>query len=150
MIVSAKTDSVTISSQQFARQQALAAKTEWQGQWQPQEIYRISAEAAASAVEAARRNLAAEQGDPVVASTETNREVELRRRLEEQGRLNRENALRKRILEEHHSMKKGDAERNRRLLEEAAKANAPRIVPFGLSMLAPVLMKFGSKEQQEH
>ena len=34
--------------------------------------------------------------------------------------------------------------------EEAARANAPRIVPFGLSMLAPVLMKFGSKEQQDH
>jgi alkylation response protein AidB-like acyl-CoA dehydrogenase len=34
--------------------------------------------------------------------------------------------------------------------EEAAKANAPRIIPFGLSMLAPVLMKFGSKEQQDH
>ncbi|WP_293441857.1 acyl-CoA dehydrogenase family protein [Planktotalea sp.] len=31
--------------------------------------------------------------------------------------------------------------------EEAALANAPRIVPFGLSMLAPVLHKFGSKEQ---
>lgn len=34
--------------------------------------------------------------------------------------------------------------------EEAAFANAPRIVPFGLSMLAPVLMAFGSKEQQKH
>lgn len=34
--------------------------------------------------------------------------------------------------------------------EEAALANAPRIVPFGLSMLAPVLHKFGSKEQCEH
>ncbi len=34
--------------------------------------------------------------------------------------------------------------------EEAAMANAPRIVPFGLSMLAPVLQKFGSKEQQEY
>jgi alkylation response protein AidB-like acyl-CoA dehydrogenase len=34
--------------------------------------------------------------------------------------------------------------------EEAAAANAPRIVPFGLSMLAPVLQKFGSKEQQDH
>lgn len=31
--------------------------------------------------------------------------------------------------------------------EEAARASAPRIVPFGLSMLAPVLMKFGSKAQ---
>ncbi|MCV6594083.1 MAG: acyl-CoA dehydrogenase family protein [Silicimonas sp.] len=32
--------------------------------------------------------------------------------------------------------------------EEAARAHAPRIVPFGLSMLAPVLMKFGSEAQQ--
>ena len=29
--------------------------------------------------------------------------------------------------------------------EEAAAHHAPRIVPFGLSMLAPVLQKFGSK-----
>ena len=34
--------------------------------------------------------------------------------------------------------------------EEAAAAYAPRIVPFGLSMLAPVLQKFGSKEQQDY
>ena len=34
--------------------------------------------------------------------------------------------------------------------EEAAAANAPRIVPFGLSMLAPVLMKFGSEAQQNY
>ncbi len=34
--------------------------------------------------------------------------------------------------------------------EECAFANAPRIVPFGLSMLAPVLQKFGSKEQCDH
>ena len=33
--------------------------------------------------------------------------------------------------------------------EEACRAYAPRIVPFGLAMLAPVLMKFGTKEQQE-
>ncbi len=33
--------------------------------------------------------------------------------------------------------------------EESCKANAPRIVPFGLSMLGPVLQKFGSKEQQD-
>ncbi|MBV7377843.1 acyl-CoA dehydrogenase family protein [Maritimibacter dapengensis] len=33
--------------------------------------------------------------------------------------------------------------------EEAAKAHAPRIVPFGLAMLGPVLQKFGSKEQQD-
>lgn len=31
--------------------------------------------------------------------------------------------------------------------EEASLANAPRIIPFGLAMLAPVLQKFGSKEQ---
>lgn len=34
--------------------------------------------------------------------------------------------------------------------EECAFANAPRVVPFGLSMLAPVLMKFGSKEQCDY
>ena len=34
--------------------------------------------------------------------------------------------------------------------EETARANAPRIVPFGLSMLAPVLQAFGSKEQQDY
>ena len=34
--------------------------------------------------------------------------------------------------------------------EEAAAANAPRIVPFGLSMLAPVLQKFGSQEQCDY
>ncbi|MCD9148300.1 acyl-CoA dehydrogenase family protein [Pseudophaeobacter flagellatus] len=34
--------------------------------------------------------------------------------------------------------------------EECCRANAPRIVPFGLSMLAPVLQKFGSKAQQDH
>ena len=34
--------------------------------------------------------------------------------------------------------------------EECARAGAPRIVPFGLAMLAPVLQKFGSKEQQDH
>ena len=33
--------------------------------------------------------------------------------------------------------------------EETARAHAPRIVPFGLIMLAPVLMAFGSREQQE-
>ena len=33
--------------------------------------------------------------------------------------------------------------------EETARLHAPRIVPFGVSMLAPVLMAFGSKEQQE-
>ena len=33
---------------------------------------------------------------------------------------------------------------------EAADANAPRIVPFGLSMLAPVLQKFGSQEQCDY
>jgi alkylation response protein AidB-like acyl-CoA dehydrogenase len=34
--------------------------------------------------------------------------------------------------------------------EECAKASAPRIVPFGLSMLAPVLQKFGSDAQKAH
>lgn len=34
--------------------------------------------------------------------------------------------------------------------EECALAHAPRIVPFGLSMLGPVLQKFGSKEQQDY
>jgi alkylation response protein AidB-like acyl-CoA dehydrogenase len=32
--------------------------------------------------------------------------------------------------------------------EEAARANAPRIVPFGTKMLGPVLQKFGTPEQQ--
>ena len=34
--------------------------------------------------------------------------------------------------------------------EECARAGAPRIVPFGLSMLAPVLIKFGSQQQKDH
>ncbi|MWD27170.1 pimeloyl-CoA dehydrogenase large subunit [Aquicoccus sp. SCR17] len=34
--------------------------------------------------------------------------------------------------------------------EECCRAYAPRIVPFGLSMLGPVLQAFGSKEQQDH
>ncbi|KQR81415.1 acyl-CoA dehydrogenase family protein [Sphingomonas sp. Leaf343] len=34
--------------------------------------------------------------------------------------------------------------------DEIARANAPRIVPFGLSMLAPVLIKYGSEEQKQH
>ncbi len=34
--------------------------------------------------------------------------------------------------------------------EECALHHAPRIVPFGLSMLAPVLQKFGSKAQQDY
>ena len=34
--------------------------------------------------------------------------------------------------------------------DECALAHAPRIVPFGLTMLGPVLMKFGSAEQQAH
>ncbi|MFT0851805.1 acyl-CoA dehydrogenase family protein [Achromobacter sp. F4_2707] len=32
---------------------------------------------------------------------------------------------------------------------ESFKAGAPRLLPFGLSMIGPVLMKYGSKEQQE-
>ncbi|MEM6847108.1 MAG: acyl-CoA dehydrogenase family protein [Pseudomonadota bacterium] len=31
--------------------------------------------------------------------------------------------------------------------EECCRANAPRIIPFGLHMLGPVLIKFGTKEQ---
>ncbi|MBR9763347.1 MAG: pimeloyl-CoA dehydrogenase large subunit [Rhodobacteraceae bacterium] len=34
--------------------------------------------------------------------------------------------------------------------EECALASAPRIVTFGLVMLGPVLIKFGTKEQQDH
>ncbi|KPQ07877.1 MAG: putative acyl-CoA dehydrogenase [Rhodobacteraceae bacterium HLUCCA12] len=34
--------------------------------------------------------------------------------------------------------------------EECALADAPRIIPFGLHMLGPVLMKFGTKAQQDH
>lgn len=34
--------------------------------------------------------------------------------------------------------------------EECCRAYAPRIVPFGLNMLGPVLHKFGSKEQQDY
>ncbi|MCL6282408.1 acyl-CoA dehydrogenase family protein [Ruegeria sp. 2012CJ41-6] len=33
--------------------------------------------------------------------------------------------------------------------EEACRAHAPRIVPFGLKMLAPVLFKFGTEEQRQ-
>ncbi len=33
--------------------------------------------------------------------------------------------------------------------EECAAAGAPRLIPFGLRMLAPVLMAFGSRAQQE-
>ncbi|WP_179381154.1 acyl-CoA dehydrogenase family protein [Jannaschia marina] len=39
----------------------------------------------------------------------------------------------------------------RHILEmEMTRAGAPRIVPFGIAMLGPVLQKFGSKEQQDH
>jgi len=34
--------------------------------------------------------------------------------------------------------------------EEMSAAHGPRVVPFGLNMLAPVLMAFGSAEQQQH
>jgi alkylation response protein AidB-like acyl-CoA dehydrogenase len=34
--------------------------------------------------------------------------------------------------------------------EECALANAPRVVPFGLTMLGPVLQKFGSSQQQDY
>ncbi|TGN56715.1 pimeloyl-CoA dehydrogenase large subunit [Paracoccus liaowanqingii] len=39
----------------------------------------------------------------------------------------------------------------RHIFEEgSARAHAPRIVPFGIAMLGPVLQKFGSKAQQDH
>lgn len=34
--------------------------------------------------------------------------------------------------------------------DECARAHAPRIVPFGLGMLAPVLQKFGNQAQKDH
>ncbi|SPJ22605.1 acyl-CoA dehydrogenase family protein [Palleronia abyssalis] len=34
--------------------------------------------------------------------------------------------------------------------EETTRANAPRILPFGIMMLGPVLMKFGSEDQKAH
>ncbi len=34
--------------------------------------------------------------------------------------------------------------------EEAALASAPRLVPFGLNMLGPVLIEFGTSAQQQH
>ncbi|MFW3615981.1 acyl-CoA dehydrogenase family protein [Billgrantia antri] len=34
--------------------------------------------------------------------------------------------------------------------EECAAAHAPTIVPFGVSMVAPVIMKFGNQDQQSH
>lgn len=34
--------------------------------------------------------------------------------------------------------------------EECCLAHAPRLVPFGLTMLAPVLLKFGSEAQRRH
>ena len=34
--------------------------------------------------------------------------------------------------------------------EECCAAGAPRIVPFGVNMLGPVLLKFGSEEQKQH
>jgi alkylation response protein AidB-like acyl-CoA dehydrogenase len=34
--------------------------------------------------------------------------------------------------------------------EEAARASAPRLVPFGIAMLAPVLFRFGTQAQRDH
>jgi len=34
--------------------------------------------------------------------------------------------------------------------EEIVRAGAPRVVPFGLNMLAPVLIEFGSEEQKAY
>ena len=33
---------------------------------------------------------------------------------------------------------------------ESFKAGAPRLIPFGLSMIGPVLMKYGSQAQKDH
>ncbi|CTQ51376.1 acyl-CoA dehydrogenase family protein [Jannaschia donghaensis] len=42
-----------------------------------------------------------------------------------------------------------DAIQRHILEDEMTRAGAPRIVPFGIAMLGPVLQKFGSKEQQD-
>ncbi len=34
--------------------------------------------------------------------------------------------------------------------DESARAGGPRLVPFGISMLGPVLIKYGSEEQKKH
>ena len=34
--------------------------------------------------------------------------------------------------------------------EESAAAGAPRVIPFGLKMVAPVIMAFGNAQQQQH
>ncbi len=34
--------------------------------------------------------------------------------------------------------------------EECAAAHAPTVVPFGVNMVAPVIMKFGNDEQKQH
>ena len=43
-----------------------------------------------------------------------------------------------------------DAVERHILEDEMTRAGAPRIVPFGIAMLGPVLQKFGSKAQQDH
>ncbi|WP_212523477.1 acyl-CoA dehydrogenase family protein [Actibacterium sp. MT2.3-13A] len=43
-----------------------------------------------------------------------------------------------------------DAVRRHIFEEETTRAHAPRIVPFGINMLGPVLQKFGSQEQKAH
>ncbi|WP_269586115.1 acyl-CoA dehydrogenase family protein [Roseibium sp. Sym1] len=43
-----------------------------------------------------------------------------------------------------------DAVRRHIFEEETTRAHAPRILPFGLAMLGPVLMKFGSDAQKSH
>ena len=43
-----------------------------------------------------------------------------------------------------------DAVRRHLFEEETTRANAPRIVPFGVAMLGPVLQAFGSDEQRAH
>lgn len=42
-----------------------------------------------------------------------------------------------------------DIERQLVMLQEAALNNAPLIIPYGVSMVGPVLLKFGTEEQQD-
>ncbi|UWR21948.1 acyl-CoA dehydrogenase family protein [Sulfitobacter sp. S190] len=51
---------------------------------------------------------------------------------------------------EEHGGAAWDAVKRHIFEEEMAAHNAPRIVPFGLSMLGPVLQKFGSEEQKSY
>ena len=51
---------------------------------------------------------------------------------------------------EEHGGTGWDAVRRHIFEEETTSASAPRIVPFGINMLGPVLMKFGSDAQKAH